>query len=776
MKLFLEGSKYRSQTLKNTFGNDVYGTIVKGNPGKDTQVLDCVGYCLSADKKEHVFILPKVFRAGNKAFGTIELREDRAIELNEEVNTLLKNDGWDVSVVSDLPLYLYLAIDKFRRENYDKTEITFETENTDVMSSRKNPDERLLLDIILTLRDFYRDNENLFVLIYKQAHSGFNKVNWTKTVRIKMPAVTEQGVFYPLVINHKKEINYDEELLIILFNTLRYINAKYGFKFHVDQPYNLMSDSEFKRKFESGIIKRRLEAIRNAYYNEKLVQLWELLHIFADQSHKIKSAKAGDEFLLVRKFNIVFEAMIDRILGDSNLPPKLWKQADGKIVDHLFRGASVLGGDKEVYYIGDSKYYKDEAHPVDGALFKQYTYAKNIIQQEIDWYHKGESDIIYRDELTEGYNITPNFFISGFIDKTLGYTDAHLSLEPYSFKINWQFPNRIFDRDTLFLRQYNINFLFVIYAYVAKAQSVRNSFKEKAKGLFKEHFIKYINKHYDFYLLKARNASNDEELRNILRGKYFWRLNGKVFSPYGKKDPNHGLLVLGLENPAREEESLVDLKNYRLASHNHKLSEENTDLLLSLEDDFIIKEYHLGTEPYVYYEGTINGVETSRTMSYLKDVESNLLKYKTESVLFGCYRSSQQLEWITRTKQYNVRYTEHRKGTVYGHCQQIFTAIYLFLYNYNDKTAPAQCYVLDSRHSIKTGAQLQSEGYELSETSHPEDLYFVYRLLSSVEGSMVVEDILAQHPEANSGAPLYLHFAETQAIPHEWNLFSPEAE
>ena len=377
MTLFLEGSKYKAQLLKSTFGNDVYSIIVKGNPSKETQILDCVGYCLSSDNREHVFILPKVFRTGNKAFDIIDLKEDSAIELNEEVSSALKKVGWDVS---ELPLYLYLAIDKFRRENRDKSEATFETEQTDVISSRKDPHERLLLDIILSLRDFYRENENLFVLIYKQIHSGFNKVNWTKTVRTKLPAITEQGVFYPLVVNHKKEINYDEELLIIFFNTLRFINAKYGFKFRVDQPYNLMPDNEFKRKFESGVIKRRLESIRTAYFNEKLVRLWELLHIFADQTHRVQSTKAREEYLLVRKFNIIFEAMIDHILGDSNLPSKLWRQADGKIVDHLFRGASVLGGEREIYYIGDSKYYKDDSLPVGSSLFKQYTYAKNIIQ------------------------------------------------------------------------------------------------------------------------------------------------------------------------------------------------------------------------------------------------------------------------------------------------------------------------------------------------------------------------------------------------------------
>lgn len=768
MRLLLEGSTYRAEILEKILGKGVYSTVVKGNPDRERQTLDCVGYCLSADKSEHVFILPKVFRTGKKAFGVIEIQDNQAIDLDDLTQQKLKDAGWNESVVAELPLYLYMAIEKFRRENEDKTDITHDIENTRVMSSKRAAADRTLLDIILTLRDFYRDNQNLFVLIYKQCHSGFNKVNWTKTVRTEIPSVSDDGIIYPVVINRRKEINYDEELLVIFFNTLRYVNNKYGFKFQVDQPYNLIPDGEFKRKFESGVIRKRLEAIRGAYYNERLVELWNILHIFADKTHRVKSSRSGHEFLLVRQFNIVFEAMIDSILGDTNLPRKLWKQSDGKIVDHLFRGDSVLGTGKDIYYIGDSKYYKDESHPVNASLFKQYTYAKNIIQQEIDWYHKGDTDIVYRDDLTEGYNITPNFFISGFIDKSLGYTDDRLTPEDYPFKINWQFPNRIFDRDTLFLRQYDINFLFVLYAYVAKSQSVRSSFKEKAKGIFKEQFTCYINKHYDFYILKDRESDNWEHLKQLVQGKYFWKLNGKVISPYGKTDPNHGLLVLGLENPAAEIDSLVDLEGERHAEHNRILSEENTDLLLALEEDFIIKDYRLGTEPYVYYEGCLNGVETSRTLTLLDDVEENLSKYKTESVLFGCYRSPEQLEWILRTHQYNVRYTEHRAGTIFGHCQHVFTASYLILYNYYDKSAPARCFVLESRHSVKTGARLVAEGYQLSENATPEDEYFIYRLYAQTDGSMTVDDVLAHHPEVADGRPLYLHFAETQSIPHEW--------
>lgn len=771
MQLFFEGSTYRTEVLRTMLGKSVYDVVSQNGPGRLLQTLDCVGYCFNADRFEHVFILPKVFRSGNKAFGVIDIQEEKAIDLNDlsdAVRKELQSLGWDSATVADLPLYLYLAIEKFRLYNEEKTKTTSVIENTEVVSSKCFEGDRTLLDTVLSLRDFYRENPNLFVLVYKQCHSGYNKVNWTKTIRTKIPMLLNGDIIYPVIVNQKKKINYDEELLVIFFNTLRYINNEYGFCCITDQPYNLMSDGDFKRKFETGVIKKRLEAIREVYYNERMVKLWDLLHVFAEKTQCIKNKLAGNEYLLVRKFNNVFESMIDCILGDTNLPKKLWKQSDGKIVDHLFIGDSILENGKSIYYIGDSKYYKDEDHPVNGSLFKQYTYAKNIIQQEIDWYHKGDTAIIYRDDLTEGYNITPNFFISGVVENGWGYFDDHLQEQDYLFKINWQFSNRVFDRDTLFLRQYDINFLFVLFAYVSKDQSVRSSFKEKAKRLFKQKFVDFINNHYDFYILKAKSATTEEQITNLIRDKYFWLLHGKVICPYNKTDPFYGLFVLGLEIPAEKEQSLVNLEGVRLAEHNSIVSKQNIELLLRLEDDFIIKSYSLGTDPYVYYEGCLNGVETSRTLELLNDVEDNLSKYKTECVLFGCYQSKEQLDWILRTQQYCIPFTEHWNGTASGHNQSFFTACYLFLYDINNISSPAICFVLSTQHAIKTGKQLLTEGYAPSRNAEPDDRFFIYKLSDKIRGTMTVDDIISKYRKDSKGCPLFLHFAETKSIPHEW--------
>lgn len=225
------------------------------------------------------------------------------------------------------------------------------------------------------------------------------------------------------------------------------------------------------------------------------------------------------------------------------------------------------------------------------------------------------------------------------------------------------------------------------------------------------------------------------------------------------------MLVLGLENPSAKENVLIedDPKGiWRV--HNRYLANENTDLMLELESYFIIKEYRLGTDPYVYYEGTINGVETPRRLVLLDGLEKNLSKYKTETVLFGCYRSKEQLAWILANNLYNVRYTENRAGSVFGHNQRTFTASYLVLYNGNDRKEPARCFMLGTKHQLLSHNEMAKLHYPFDEHSSDEDWYFLYHLEGQTGGLLQVEDILDANPEYTKGSPLYLHFAEVESI------------
>ena len=124
----------------------------------------------------------------------------------------------------------------------------------------------------------------------------------------------------------------------------------------------------------------------------------------------------------------MFEAIIDELVGDNPLPDGMEKkQEDGKIVDHLFTAQSLIDNEaKQTYYIGDSKYYKMGHELGSESVYKQYMYARNVIQWNLDIFNNGgqtPSGVKLRDDVTEGYNIIPNFFISAKLNENFDYSD-----------------------------------------------------------------------------------------------------------------------------------------------------------------------------------------------------------------------------------------------------------------------------------------------------------------------------------------------------------------
>ena len=129
-------------------------------------------------------------------------------------------------------------------------------------------------------------------------------------------------------------------------------------------------------------------------------------------------------------------------------------------------------------------------------------YAKNVIQYIVDEINIGKdiSPLKYRDELTEGYNVTPNFFISALVDPDYNFNiDGLQAINADNPEVSCHFKNRLFDRDTLIVHRYQINFLYVLSAYVARGATDKINFKNRAKKTFRDNLISYFGKHYHFY-------------------------------------------------------------------------------------------------------------------------------------------------------------------------------------------------------------------------------------------------------------------------------------
>lgn len=63
--------------------------------------------------------------------------------------------------------------------------------------------------------------------------------------------------------------------------------------------------------------------------------------------------------------------------------------------------------------------------------------------------------------------------------------------------MNAHFPNRPFDRDTLVLQAYNINFLFVLAFYVSNSEDANT--KRRIRDRFRTDLLNVYNNRYDFF-------------------------------------------------------------------------------------------------------------------------------------------------------------------------------------------------------------------------------------------------------------------------------------
>ncbi len=526
MKIFFEEYVYEWDVVKE-FLHDHYVMYLKD--GKVT--IPYVGYYYSKKAEDSVFILPKVFININKnkeekAFGIFYPEE--IIDTKNEDNPLLKSEYYDE--VFNLSTWIYRAIARYQ-ERHNPENITESVEVQNVESVNGDNSETWI-NIILELIRFNNEHRNLFTYIARINSQGHNKINWQKTISKVQPVLQEDAPVYMQFRNKTKVINYDEELIVLFFSVLDFLHDKYHFRILRNVNYKTYP-KEVEKLVVSGKGTRLLRNIRRKYFKDELVKLWQLLNVFFEKAQTMQSKSFHEESLMVRNFNMVFEDMIDSLISDDTKEKheKLKDQPDGKIVDHIYHYGSLVRED-DIYYIGDSKYYKEGRDPGENSIYKQFTYAKNVIQMNMDVTSSDEKigRKNYYDDLTEGYNITPNFFIRGMVNPMhLNYIDAELEQErdtrgePRVEKRSHH-KNRLFDRDTLFVLKYSINFLFVLSAYASGR--VDESYKRRIWEKFRNNIIEELKRNYHFYLLQS-NYDRTEAI-----DKHFRLLNGKIFNSF----------------------------------------------------------------------------------------------------------------------------------------------------------------------------------------------------------------------------------------------------
>ena len=571
MRVLIEEYKYQAADVKDILHGINALENIEGYVS-----LNYVGYFYNTELRDCVFILPKVLLETidkeDLVFGKYPPEEILNIDTNKAVTQTEKNFIYEFAV------WIYRAIVVFQNSHKDSN-IVFHKKIIKVGKGGRKL-SNTFLDILLALLQFNKDNQSFFFFVLRNLHSGYNKINWTRTIGTSNAIVQDNRSVYLNPINKKRQINFDEELLVIFFSILNYISNHYGFSADINCNFNLIKGKQFET-YLNGLGKVRLQQIKYKYFSDKALELWDLCYAFFDTARQVRTNSTQQEYLLVKNFNIVFEAIIDELIGDREIPKGLKEQEDGKRVDHMYtyKGLTTYEEDKPIYYIDDSQYYKRGNQVGKESVYKQFTYARNVIQWNLNLFMNGDAADsewmgkvpMLRDDVTEGYNIIPNFFISARLNKELSYKeDIEIADKKQTYFSNKQFENRLFDRDTLLICHYDVNFLYVVSLYARNNAIQKDNWKAKVREMFRTEIQRILSEKFEFYAMTAHPDVNAE----IYIKEHFQEVLGKIYTPYSNKN----IFSLALET-------------------DEKYKEDNANLLAELRNHFFVERCGIGENP-----------------------------------------------------------------------------------------------------------------------------------------------------------------------------------
>lgn len=533
MRIFIEGESYSLDILKPIFGDKFY------MPNGVNGIIDNVGYYHSIDN-EVIYLLPKVFIDTK---GLILNKYPKDLFAENSIDDVIESQD-ELNWLKRFLIIFYKGLIEYRVRYKN----TIQSKG-DVLqlSSSLGENEYSFLDIVLSFVNFHKKNKNTILFIHKkQTSAKHKKVNWGKTVRKSNPFVTNEGIpIYSELNVKKKYIDTEEELLCMFYSVLYHLKTEYNFIIQIDESYTIAKGSAYEKLAANA--PKILKKIRYKYFSDTLVKMYKLLELYFSKSNKVSIQNKNEDFIMVKYYHLIFEDMIDKLItskidtketSKGVSLKKLKENKDGKIIDHLFEYDSLIDRDESIFYIGDSKYYKTNNEVQENSIYKQFTYAKNVIQFNIDLLNEGKkinNNIRYRDKVTEGYNITPNFFIQGVVTDIFNFDDDKLAIDfDKGIKHSYHFKERIFDRDSLFVNHYSINFLFVLKSYTNKSTFELEKYRVEIHKKFRTNFVSYLKKqnlfkfyHTEFESKELLKQFIDTEFRNLTGRVYISKSNDK---------------------------------------------------------------------------------------------------------------------------------------------------------------------------------------------------------------------------------------------------------
>lgn len=238
----------------------------------------------------------------------------------------------------------------------------------------------------------------------------------------------------------------------------------------------------------------------------------------------------------------------------------------------------------------------------------------------VDFQPKGWA-LCFDPELIHGTALSRNMreysFFSYEVNEALHLSEQEreLKTQERGVQLNRQFENRLFDRDTLLLCHYDVNFLYIVSLYGRNNKSARNIWREYVRKEFRSRIQGTLNQLYTFRTIQPLK---EMDCYRFIQDN-FQRLNGKLYRP--KADSNYLVLALMKEEEA-DMWAALHVKSETIRGEVDK----NKELLDSLQTHFYVsKPFMLDTELHVEGVGNV-GTLNMLPKPEVKDILTGMVR------------------------------------------------------------------------------------------------------------------------------------------------------
>ena len=239
-----------------------------------------VGYYYNPGIGDCVFILPKVLLTDKNKHEVLANVVSKETGEDIKPEDIITQEGQEKHLPKDykkflyeFAVWIYRSLSVYRKLNKESKAIYYRQLPQEGKGRRR--EINTYLDIVLSLIRFNQENQNFFLFTIKNLHSGLNKINWNKTISRSQPLIQQDDVLYLDPVNKKRQVNYEEELFVIFFSILNYLNETYGFRTPINCNYELIKGHQFEN-YLKGRGKIHLRQIKYKYFADKTLQLWDL--------------------------------------------------------------------------------------------------------------------------------------------------------------------------------------------------------------------------------------------------------------------------------------------------------------------------------------------------------------------------------------------------------------------------------------------------------------------------------------------------------------------